>query len=109
MTPRLTDDPRGELLRRFDIAAAAFASHCRDRAPGGAAIARSDTNLLWRLASAIAAALGEWTQLTDGLDLARSAPLDSRLTADLVLEVVFDPVLEPGAWRVLAAALALAR
>jgi hypothetical protein len=100
---------RGALLRRFDLCAASFADDCAQRAQGGAAIGRRETEDLWGLASSIAETAAGWACLVNRLDLARRADVDPAVGASLILECVFDPALEPPAWRVLAAALALAQ
>ncbi len=74
----------------------------------GGRIARLETELLWRLAGCIATAVAEWATIVEDLDVARQRQLDPAESASLVLECVFDPILEPQAWRVLAAALPLA-
>jgi len=85
-------DSRGELLRAFDAHAQAFA------APGE--IAR-----LTGLAAALAASIADWNGRLDRLDVGRCAPFDADRATALVLESVFDEVLTPAAWRVLAAAV----
>ncbi len=102
-------DHRGMLLRRFDLCAADFTGDCVERARAGGAIAAADLDILWRLAGAIARSLAEWAALAGGLDLARQGHFDPVASGEFIIEVCFDPVLEPQACRVLAAAVALAQ
>ena len=68
---------------------------------------RHDIATLLDLADAIAAALKQWRRLAASLDVAALAPFDQGHAAALVLECVFDDLLDPSAWRILRAALTL--
>ena len=57
------------------------------------------------VAETIASSLGEWRELTGGVELL--APWDIRRAGALILESVFDELLPPAQWRFLAAAWAL--
>jgi len=46
-----------------------------------------------------------WADITADLDLAMARPFDLDRAARLVSESVFDDLLDPGAWRILSAAL----
>jgi len=87
-------DPRGALLRAFDAHVEAFT-------------APVETARLTDLAAAVAADLADWSKRLERLDVGRSAPFDAGRAAALGLESVFDEVLTPDAWRVLAAAFEL--
>jgi hypothetical protein len=78
---------------------------CAERAPMGWRIARIDCAILRELAQAIRASVMIWADISADLDLAMARPFDHDRAARLVAETVFDDLLEPGAWRVLSAAL----
>ncbi|MHB8529692.1 MAG: hypothetical protein ACYC8V_09310 [Caulobacteraceae bacterium] len=101
-------ESRGALLRRFDARAADFADDCVERA-GGARLARDEVETLWELAGAITEDLSGWANLVGRLDFAARAGLDPSEAAALIVECVFDPVLDAQACRVLAAAIDLVR
>lgn len=65
-----------------------------------------ETEALGELAAAIARSVGEWQATLRPIELAR--PMDLRRAGDIVIETVFDDLLEPAAWRLLAAGFALA-
>ncbi len=71
----------------------------------GRELADRKCGALIAVAEAIVRSLGEWRELTAGLELL--APWDIRRAGALVLESVFDELLAPPQWRFLAAALAL--
>ena len=85
-----------------------YAALCASRCDGGRRIAALDCRVLGEIALAIRGSVMIWADLFEGLDLAPCAPFDSARAAVLVAESVFDEVLEPAAWRVLASALARA-
>ena len=79
---------------------------CRERFEAPIAVAERELGLIADLAEAIGRALREWGALTAQMELA--AKLDTQRARALVLETVFDEVLAPPAWRVLADLLAAA-
>ncbi|HEV7157713.1 MAG TPA: hypothetical protein VGN38_05090 [Caulobacteraceae bacterium] len=81
-----------------DFAAAAFAN-----GPEGAAPA-DETQSLERLGLAIATAVAHWRDLAADLSLLR--PLEPTRAGVIILETVFDEVLDAPRWRALAAAFA---
>jgi hypothetical protein len=81
-----------------DFAAAAFAD-----GPDGAAPA-DETETLERLGLAIATAVTQWRDLSADLSLLR--PLEPARAGVIILETVFDEVLDAPRWRTLAAAFA---
>jgi hypothetical protein len=89
----------GQLLHDLDRAAADMAERT------GRALADRECAALIAIAVAIARSLGEWRELTGGLELL--TPWDIRRAGALVLESVFDELLAPPQWRFLAAAWAL--
>ena len=93
-------------LRDFDTSAHELRQACLERFDGGGAVAAAEIKTLTRLSETIVDHVGQWCCLTDDLDLAE--PLDRHRAGRLVLESVFDEVLSPEAWRVLAAAFAQA-
>ncbi len=101
-------DPRGALLRAFDAHAEAFFAECAQSVEQDARLARGDVERLTDLAGAMAAGLADWGRRIDRLDVARHRAFDEARAGRRVLEGVFDEVLAPGAWRVLAAAFDLA-
>jgi hypothetical protein len=101
-------DMRGRRLRTYDGLAADFCSEGLVGAEAGAAGAAADLDLLMELSCGLAASARSWAITVGALDLAAAAPLDPHRAAMLILETVFDEVLTPSAWRVLAAGLDLA-
>lgn len=99
---------RGDLLRAFDAHAGAFVAASGRSIDLGARLAAGDVAALTGLADALAASLADWGRRLEGLDPARRGAFDETRAASLLLESVFDEVLTPAAWRVLAAALELA-
>lgn len=77
-----------------------------DRFEGGQAVAEGEIESLEAVAQAIGAAVDQWRDLTAGLPLL--APLDPARAGIIILETVFDEILDAPSWRVLAAAFALA-
>jgi len=100
-------DPRGKALHSFDGYRADFVAECRSGAMAGGAIALADLDLLLDLTRDLAADVRSWADLAGRLELAASGRLAPRRAADIVLETVFEEVLTPSAWRVLASALEL--
>jgi hypothetical protein len=100
-------DPTANLLRDFDARVDDLRDVCIERFEAGGVAAGAEVIALAALAMAIARNLADWRALTRTLELA--APLDLRRAGALVLESVFDEILAPDAWRVLAGALALAQ
>src|SRR5262245_17323937 len=82
-----------------------YEDECAGRAQDGRRIARLDADVLADLAEAIRASVMVWGDLYDGLDLAAARPFDPDLARSLVAECVFDDLLRPAAWRILASAL----
>jgi hypothetical protein len=107
-TGMLEPDPRGGLLRDLDARAADYTRDCAARAQAGSAVAELDLHILDQLASAIARDLRHWATLAYRLDLAATCPFDPRRAAALIAESVFEEILAPDAWAVLAASLDLA-
>lgn len=95
-----------ELLCELDASIAELTRHCLGRFEAGGAVAAAEVAALTLLAEAIARGIGEWRTLTAPLELA--ATFDTTRAGALVLESLFDDILTPPAWRVLAAALAMA-
>ena len=93
-------DRRRALLSTYD---AAISEVRRD------SVQASEVIFLDDLATALIADIGRWRVLVDRLDRAANGRLNSRRAAQLVLENVFDDVLIPSAWRLMAASVALAR
>ncbi|HEY1879593.1 MAG TPA: hypothetical protein VGG68_06655 [Caulobacteraceae bacterium] len=93
------------LLRRLNDSTADLAARCREDFEAGQAVADEEIRGLAGLAQAIGRGLTEWRGLSATLALA--APLDARRAGTIVIETVFDEVLAPDAWRVLADAFAL--
>jgi hypothetical protein len=98
--------PSGALLHAFDAEAAALLDEREATIEAGRFEARREVLALGDLAKAIARAASEWRDLVAPLELA--SPYDPTRAGDLILETVFDEVLDPAAWRVLAGAVALA-
>ncbi|HEY5071281.1 MAG TPA: hypothetical protein VII63_04535 [Caulobacteraceae bacterium] len=103
----LSADLRGRRLHAYDGHAATFIQECGRRAPAGRAIAAADLELLMQLSRRLGADARAWSALLSRLDLAAAGGLDPLRSADIVLETVFEESLEPSAWRVLAAGVAL--
>ncbi|MBA3812681.1 MAG: hypothetical protein H0X27_13760 [Caulobacteraceae bacterium] len=101
-------DPRADRLRALDALREAFVEACAERFEGGGGVAGSEIEVLAALSGAIAESVASWGRLLRRLDFAREGALDPRRAGALVLEAVFDDLVEPHAWRVLAAALDLA-
>ena len=101
-------DPRGDRLRTLDAAREAFVEACAGRFEAGRTAALGEVETLDALARAIAKSLASWRPVFQRLDLARVADLEIRRAGALLMESVFDDVIEPDAWRVLLAALDLA-
>jgi hypothetical protein len=97
----MTADPR----RQFDASVAELTHRCRDDFEAGASVADDEIRGLCSLAEAIGRGLTEWRALTSPLSLCQS--LDARRAGVILIETVFDEVMEPDAWRVLADAFAL--
>jgi hypothetical protein len=104
---------RSAALREYDHATAAYLRDCASRAPAGRSIGETDIAALRELAQGVAEATRAWTTPFERLDLARSlggrhpAAIEPKRAGALILESVFDELVDPGAWRVLAAALDL--
>ncbi|HEY1414944.1 MAG TPA: hypothetical protein VGF42_03570 [Caulobacteraceae bacterium] len=94
-----------DLLRRLNDSTADLAARCREDFEAGEAVADEEIRGLADLAQAIGRGLVEWRSLSATLALA--APLDARRAGTIVIETVFDEVLAPDAWRVLADAFAM--
>ena len=97
---------RSALLHAFDHSAADLAADRARRLEAGRAVAREEIDALTALAGAINRNVREWDARLAPLDLDHG--FDARRAGTLILETVFDEVLSPEAWRVLAAALDLA-
>ena len=102
-------DPRGAALRAFDAAAASFVQDCAHRLEAGGASTQGEVRKLADLGERLAADLTAWDQAVADLHLARQTRLRPGRAGQLLIESVFDEVLEPDATRLLAAALDLAR
>ena len=101
-------DPRGAALRAFDAAAAAFTEDCLRRCGVGGEGAHGEVRKLADLGERLAADLTAWGQVVTELHMARHAPLRPGRAGQLLIESIFDEVLEPDATRLLIAALDLA-
>jgi hypothetical protein len=99
--------PRGALLQAFDADAAALMDERDATIEAGRFEARREIVALGDLAKAIARVTTEWRGLITPLEL--TTPYDATRAGDLIVETVFDEILDPAAWRVLTAALALAQ
>ena len=102
-------DLRGTALRAFDGHAEELTRTYVLRFEAGARLARAEVEALHRLAATLADSLAALTPLIARLESAPRQPYDPRRAGLLMLESVFDGVLAPDAWRVLAAALELAQ
>lgn len=76
---------------------------CRERAQAPGAVSRADAGKLDVLAHSVTEAVRAWRTTMAALDLAASTRFDARRAGLIVLETVFDEVLEPPAWRLLSA------
>ncbi len=92
-------------LRAFDIAARDLRGDYADHGAGGAEDALVG---LHAFAHTLAAAVGAMEADSGQLPLPAGARFESPRAARLLLESVFDELLAPPAWRVLAAAVDLA-
>ena len=92
-------DTPGRSLDDLDGAAAEMAAQTRRE------LADRECGALIAVTEAIARSLGEWRELTRGLELL--TPWEFRRAGALVLESVFDELPAAPQWRFLAAALAL--
>ncbi|HEY2177031.1 MAG TPA: hypothetical protein VGH15_00490 [Caulobacteraceae bacterium] len=90
----------------LDAAIDDLGHECRERFEAGDAVAAAQVEALLALADAVTDHLGEWRRLTATIEL--RAPFDGRRAGLLLLESVFDDILEAAPWRVLAAAVAAA-
>jgi hypothetical protein len=105
---------RAQRLRAYDEARRTFIDDCAARAEDGARIGGEDVRALDELASGIAGEVMAWRSAFARLDLARDsrgrrpAELQPERAGRLALEAVFDELLTPSAWRLLAAAYDLA-
>jgi hypothetical protein len=104
----LSADIRTQRLHAVDGHCADFIADCVRRGEAGRVIARADLELLMDLARLIGLGVRSWASIFARLDLAAAADFDRHRAAALVLETVFDELLEPPAWRVLAAGVDLA-
>jgi hypothetical protein len=104
---RPSPDPRGKFLNSFDGFAADFSRESAARVAAGRATAAADLTVLVDLARELAADVRAWTDFVGRLDVASPGGLAPRRAADMVLETVFQEVLTPAAWRVLATAVEL--
>ncbi|HEV2366223.1 MAG TPA: hypothetical protein VGS12_18745 [Caulobacteraceae bacterium] len=97
--------PHRAHLLRFDVAARDFRRSLAERFQLGAGLADADLQILWSLSRSIRSAAAEWQALARSLVAARTGVLSAPQARALVLEAVFDPVLEPDAGGALAAAV----
>ncbi|MGH7022249.1 MAG: hypothetical protein ACREEB_01515 [Caulobacteraceae bacterium] len=88
------------MTSQLNASAAELTEACVERFEAGGRVAELELRTLASLAAAIGRSVGEWRALTAQLELARA--LDVPRAAALILETVFDEVLAPAAWRVLA-------
>jgi hypothetical protein len=100
-------DPRGKVLHSFDGFAADFSRESAARFAAGRATAAADLAALLDLARDLAADVRSWTDFVGRLGVAAAGGLAPRRAADMVLETVFEEVLTPAAWRLLATAVEL--
>ena len=93
--------------RRRELAESAgeLTSHCVESFEAGGNLAEHELCVLSDLAETIARGLKDWGVLLDRLSLGRR--LDPSRAGVIILEAVFDELLEPVAWRVLADIFAL--
>jgi hypothetical protein len=92
-------------LREFDACAQELRQACVERFEAGGAVAAAEIETLTRLSRTLVGNVGQWRSLAGDLDLCER--FDADRAGRLVLESVFDEVLSPEAWRLLAAAFAL--
>jgi len=100
---RVTSPAR--LLNELSGSETELTVHCVERFDAGGHVAEQEFRQLLTLAAAIGRDVQAWSALTGRLELARR--MDKRRAGILVLESVFDELLTPVAWRVLADAFAL--
>lgn len=100
-------DPRGKVLQSFAGYAADFSRESGTRVAAGRDTAAADLAVLMDLARDLAADVRSWIGFLDRLGVASPGGLAPRRAVDLVLETVFEEVLTPAAWRVLATAVEL--
>jgi len=93
------------LLNELSGSAAELTPHCAERFEAGGQVAEQEFRQLLTLAVAIGRDVEAWRALTNPLELARR--MDTQRAGILVLESMFDELLTPVAWRVLADAFAL--
>ncbi len=98
---------RPEKLSHFDACVADFSAHARSEYQAGCHVAVNDTACLAALADQISHSLHTWNPLLSSLEVSRSRPLHADRDMTLILEGLFDDLLEPYAWRLLAAAVDL--
>ncbi|MGI9170222.1 MAG: VOC family protein [Caulobacteraceae bacterium] len=101
-------DPAIDPIHALDAHVEAFVAEAIEGVELGGRLARDDVARLSRLAAVLAAGLADWRGALDALEVAPRAGFDERRAGALLLESVFDDLLAPAAWRVLAAALDLA-
>ena len=82
-----------------------FEQACAERFEGGRQIARAEIDALVHLADRVGKDMAAWSDAAMRLDVSLSRSFDPRRAAVLVLESVFDEVLTPEAWRLLASFL----
>lgn len=100
-------DLPGDRLRALDAARQAFVDACAGRFEAGGGMAAGEVETLSALSRAISHSVASWGRLFRRLDLAVDGVFDARRAGQLVLEAVFDDLVEPRAWGVLAAAFDL--
>ncbi|MGI9168998.1 MAG: hypothetical protein ACR2FH_02310 [Caulobacteraceae bacterium] len=100
-------DPALDPIHVFDAHVEAFVAEAADSVERGGSLARDDVGRLSGLAVNLATALADWRGLLNALEVPPRAAFDERRAGALLLESVFDDLLAPAAWRVLAAALDL--
>jgi hypothetical protein len=102
-----SSDPRGAALHALDAQSSAFRLESARRLELGAASAARDVDQLIAIAERLAADVRVWDAMLRRSSVALETPLDLARAGALVVECVFDEVLEPAATRVLVAALDL--
>lgn len=99
-----TIDRQGDDLRRYDSRLAQFIGDpAHDRS-----LADEDAVTLADMADAIAAAVLVWAGIAQRLQLRRAAPLDQLRAGRLIIECVFDELLDGDSLGVLDASFSLA-
>jgi hypothetical protein len=98
-----TSDPRGVRLRLLDAQADNLIEIREKGTPAGEA----DVAALCHLAQALADSLAEWRPIIARLDGHQARAFDAAHAGTLVIESVFDELLDAPACRVLAAAFDL--